>query len=89
MALVKFFIILLLLLIAPSLALSIELDPNFNKQAHQIFYQTLSPFCPGRLLSDCPSTAATELKDKIRIKLNAGESRADRHIFSRAIRRSN
>lgn len=36
--------------------------------------QVLSPFCPGRLLQDCPSTAAKDLRDNIRARIAAGAS---------------
>jgi cytochrome c-type biogenesis protein CcmH/NrfF len=37
----------------------------------------MSPFCPGRVLSDCPSSAASELKAKILADLQKGKSRAE------------
>lgn len=40
----------------------------------------LSPFCPGRLLKDCPSTAATELRNKIGKDIQVGKS--DQEILS-------
>jgi cytochrome c-type biogenesis protein CcmH len=69
-----------LLLIAVLLHFSIAaaqnqpIDPAMEKQAEIIFGNTLSPFCPGRLLRDCPSGEATLLKDKIRQRIVAGES---------------
>jgi cytochrome c-type biogenesis protein CcmH len=42
--------------------------------AQGIFHTTMSPFCPGRLLSDCPSSQAAELKQLIRDELSKGTS---------------
>ena len=54
--------------------LAIAEEPNVQREANQIYGEVLSPFCPGRLLSDCPSGAASKLKAEIREKLAAGES---------------
>ncbi len=43
--------------------------------AREIFSETMSPFCPGRLLSDCPSSAAHELQQEIRNRLSKGDSK--------------
>jgi cytochrome c-type biogenesis protein CcmH len=48
-------------------------DPKIENEAQQIFGQVMSPFCPGRLLADCPSSQAGELRDDIRAKLASGE----------------
>lgn len=50
---------------------------NADEQAFAIFDSTMSPFCPGRLLRDCPSSAATELKDNIRSRLEKGQTREE------------
>lgn len=42
--------------------------------AQSIFSTTMSPFCPGRLLNDCPSSKATDLKNTIRSELQTGAS---------------
>ncbi len=65
--------LLLSILVAP-LAQSIELNDQQTRIAQDVFANTMSPYCPGRLLQDCPSTAASELKEKIRVKVAAGES---------------
>lgn len=41
-------------------------------QAHQLFNTLMSPFCPGRLLSNCPSSAAEDLRNDIRAQLSEG-----------------
>ncbi len=45
-----------------------------HDRAQRIVHSVLSPFCPGRLLSDCPSTSARELKEKILQKISEGAS---------------
>lgn len=63
---------------------AVELDPAQELEAKEIFDSVLSPFCPGRLLRDCPSTAAHELKDKIRGMVVEGKPRAEiqSHLFA-------
>ena len=63
--------------ISPLAADAVELDPAQELEAAAVFESVLSPFCPGRLLRDCPSTAAHELKDKIRTMIVEGKSRAE------------
>lgn len=45
-----------------------------EETANEISNTVMSPYCPGRLLRDCPSSQATELKDKIKESLIAGLS---------------
>ena len=45
--------------------------------AQKIFTSVMSPYCPGRLLADCPSSAAFELRAEILGRLESGESDAD------------
>ncbi len=40
--------------------------------ASHIFNTVMSPFCPGRLIANCPSPAAAELQKKIRGQLAQG-----------------
>ncbi|MBX7136452.1 MAG: cytochrome c-type biogenesis protein CcmH [Oligoflexia bacterium] len=49
-------------------------DAASDQTAHQIYSTVMSPFCPGRLLNDCPSPDAAELKHRIREQLASGES---------------
>src|SRR6478735_389066 len=53
------------------------LSPAEEKAAAAIARQTLSPFCPGRTLADCPSEYATEWRQEIRQMLAAGRSPAE------------
>jgi len=45
-----------------------------DSQAHQIWGSVMSPFCAGRLLQDCPSSGAEELRVKIKEMLLEGSS---------------
>jgi cytochrome c-type biogenesis protein CcmH len=45
-------------------------------EAQAIFNSVLSPYCPGRLLAVCTSSAADDLRNDIRASLRAGESRS-------------
>lgn len=54
------------------------LSEQTNKQiAEEIYTETLSPYCPGRALKDCPSKKASELKNDILNKLNSGKTKQD------------
>jgi len=53
------------------------LSPAEEKAATAIAKQTMSPFCPGRTLADCPSEYATEWREEIRHMLAAGRSPAE------------
>lgn len=45
--------------------------------AQAIFTSVMSPYCPGRLLADCPSAAAFQLRADTLRRLESGESAAD------------
>lgn len=45
---------------------------NADRQAAQFFDSVMSPYCPGRTLSACPSDDARILRDEIRARLAAG-----------------
>jgi cytochrome c-type biogenesis protein CcmH len=42
--------------------------------AAEIESKVWSPYCPGRLLADCPTTQARELRDEIETRVERGES---------------
>lgn len=46
-----------------------------EKDANEIYNSLLSPFCPGRLISNCPSPQAADLRSQIREQLEAGVSK--------------
>ena len=48
-----------------------------DPRALEIYGQVMSPYCPGRLLNDCPSSAAEELRTEIQGQLKTGESKED------------
>lgn len=45
-----------------------------EQQAHEIYTTTMSPYCPGLLLSDCPSGKASDLKVEIQHWLESGQN---------------
>ena len=45
-----------------------------QESEQKISSQVMSPFCPGRLLSDCPSSAASDLRTSIRDMLSEGKT---------------
>ncbi|MEZ4753813.1 MAG: cytochrome c-type biogenesis protein CcmH [Bdellovibrionota bacterium] len=49
-------------------------DPQIKAKAEKIYSTVLSPYCPGRLLSHCPSSSADQLKLRIYEDLNQGKS---------------
>ena len=61
------------LLAAPEL-----IDDQFTHEQHLVFEEVqgniLSPYCPGRLLKDCPSSAARDLKLNIKKQILAGRT---------------
>lgn len=52
-------------------------DPKTEALAFDIAQRTMSPFCPGRTLADCPSGNATEWRQDIRAMLQKGMSPAE------------
>ena len=52
-------------------------SPEVEAKAGEIFGEVLSPFCPGRMLADCPSGNASQLKEKIREDLSGGKDREE------------
>ncbi len=73
----KYFLSLLTVLFINLNGFAIDLTPEQTKMAQNVFGNTMSPYCPGKLLSDCPSTAASELKEKLRVKISEGASEAE------------
>lgn len=51
-----------------------QLSPEQEATASAIARQTMSPFCPGRTLADCPSEYAAEWRRDIRQLLAEGKS---------------
>jgi len=59
------------LFVAPSAGLADTVEVT----AQEIYGTVMSPFCPARLLNDCPSPSATDLKVKILTDLKTGKSK--------------
>jgi len=55
-----------------------EVEPRFSAEveteAAKIFNSTMSPYCPGLLVANCPSPGAARMKEEIRTQLAAGVS---------------
>lgn len=68
--------LLLTILIAVTCSLnnSFAQSAEVSTSADKIMAEIMSPYCPGRLLRDCPSGQALQLKEKIISRLSAGES---------------
>lgn len=49
-------------------------DVERARDAHAFARSVMSPFCPGRTLTDCPSPDAAELREEIRLQLASGVS---------------
>ena len=56
-------------------ALCLAQDAAGSTSAAEIFSTVMSPYCPGRLLSDCPSSEADRLREEIKSSLAGGQSR--------------
>jgi cytochrome c-type biogenesis protein CcmH len=48
--------------------------PEVNRQASEVFETVMSPYCPGKLIANCPSSAAAELRQDIRRRIADGAS---------------
>lgn len=59
-------------LLFASLLSTAALAQSPDESAKRVYGLVMSPFCPGRLLSDCPSEQATELKEQIRRDFEGG-----------------
>lgn len=64
---------LLATVLASTVVADTALDPRVEEGTHAISQSIISPFCPGRVLSECPSSQAAELKQEIRTRLGQGE----------------
>jgi cytochrome c-type biogenesis protein CcmH/NrfF len=69
-----------LLLVACGAALAApaaESDLDELRRARALSEELMSPFCPGRTLSDCPSPNASAVRDEIRAWVDEGRSDAE------------
>ena len=51
-----------------------QYTPEVEREAARVTGSVMSPFCPGRLIADCPSPAAIEMREQIRQRIAAGET---------------
>lgn len=51
-----------------------EYSPEVRRRAAQIAREVMSPFCPGRTVSDCTSEYAAEWRREILVMVQAGRS---------------
>lgn len=45
-----------------------------DDQARELFRSLMSPYCPGSLLAECPSSQAAVLRDSVRARLRRGQT---------------
>jgi len=53
---------------------AVAAQPSPRQQATDLAAQLMSPFCPGRLLVDCTSSQAYDLREAIAARIAAGET---------------
>lgn len=68
------FVALALIQIVPVHSSAALSEADIDQRMQDISRAVLSPFCPGRMLSDCPSSSASELKLELRNRIASGES---------------
>jgi cytochrome c-type biogenesis protein CcmH len=66
--------VVLLIILAMSASDGRAQGADIAQDAQRIFSQVMSPYCPGKVLADCTSSSAAELRAEIRNRLEAGES---------------
>ena len=62
---------------ATTMVAQTQTEQEINRAAREIFENVLSPYCPGRTISNCPSPQADELRASIRQQLASGETPED------------
>jgi cytochrome c-type biogenesis protein CcmH/NrfF len=70
-------LVLLLVTLTPPSSLLAQTDETVNREARIIFETVMSPYCPGRTISNCPSPQADVLKTEIKEKLASGQAADD------------
>jgi cytochrome c-type biogenesis protein CcmH/NrfF len=74
---VKAGLALLLLALAGPAAADADADARTEVWAYELSHNLMSPFCPGRTLSECPSPQADELRLWILEQARAGATREE------------
>jgi cytochrome c-type biogenesis protein CcmH/NrfF len=69
--------VLVLLLLGVAWALPAPGAGEESGWGYQLSKEVMSPYCPGRALSDCPSPQAADLREWIVEQENAGVSRSE------------
>lgn len=70
-------VLLALMLLVSGSVPSGHAQQAIDKTAGEIFNTVMSPFCPGLLLANCPSSQAADLRDRVRARLAAGATKAE------------
>ena len=68
------FLLLCSLLLIPWIGFALS-DSEAKRLADEISNQVMSPYCPGRVLSNCPSGSADQLREEIKQMVLAGDSK--------------
>ncbi len=68
-------LVLLFTILFPLACLADVAAEQADVEAKEISGNVMSPYCPGRLLSDCPSSQAAELRRKIEQRIASGETK--------------
>lgn len=69
----KLHLLAVLIILAVPVGASAQSDQTL-RGAQEIFDTVMSPYCPGRTLSGCPSDKARELRDDILRRIDQGET---------------
>jgi cytochrome c-type biogenesis protein CcmH len=75
----------ILLAFPTSATLALDLPAPQEARAQRVFEIVFSPFCPGRLLRDCPTSKAHDLKEEIRLFISQGKN--DTEIINALVER--
>ena len=67
-------LLVLLAGVAQAAPLKAQTDEALNREARIIFETVLSPYCPGRTISNCPSPQAEVLRTDIKEQLASGKT---------------
>lgn len=59
--------------ILAAVPIALAQGPTPKQQASDLAHELMSPFCPGKLLSDCTSPNAGALRDEMATRIAAGE----------------
>lgn len=64
--------LLAILILSPAMTRAEVAIDEVERQARELFTTIMSPYCPGSLLNQCPSSQAAVLRDDIRQRLREG-----------------